>query len=247
MKPIKTFFTIVLGAVLAFFISCSGGHGHALKPLLTKDSARVRVTYFFNFKNNSEVEKLDVPLQLPVSRSLVKSWLKDKAVVQYDDQTAENTLKSLEAYLKQVNEYRSFLVSFETDSFMFQVQCTERLDVTHVVMVRKVNANTRFINDYYFVAGTILKTVERERTARNAGNFSEEYEERETVSCFDENRLFRKTVTQGGKTEEMNVPEKTVIEDVNDAFLMRQFCRDVVIQLKGQYSDWFLSAEKAGN
>lgn len=234
-------------SILFLLSSCSGSNGHALKPLLKKDSADVHVSYFFNFKTNSEVEKLDVMMHVPVMKSLAKSWMNSKAVMLYDEQTATATLKSLEDYLKQVNEYRSYLISFETDSFMFQVQCTERLDVTHIVMVRKVNETKRFINDYYFVAGTILKTVERERTALHAGNFSEEYEEKETVNCFDENKLFRKTVTLQGKAEEVNAQEKTVIEDVNDAFLMRQFCRDVVIQLKGQYPDWFMSAAPATN
>jgi hypothetical protein len=237
MKNIKI--PVILLSLSALFFSCQHPSRTGLSNLFAKDKVDVKVIYFFDKKFEAEIQNLDAQVTVSVSKALTHPIKQDRYAMQYDYNEAKNTRESLDKYLASLESYNRYIIDFRTDSLVFKIFTTARMDVTKIILVDHYNEKYRFVNEYYFVYGTILKVKETEKKSLRDNDFDDAVDEKITEDLFDENKMFYKSVTSEGRQSAVTVKEDDARDIVQHSFLLRQFCHDVVLKIKDTYPDWF--------
>ena len=231
--------TVLVTALCILFATCAHPNENSLKDTFAKDKALVTFTYFFDTKPNSEVENLDIKLEVVPPKSLNLPLEQDKCVIKYDAEGEKKTSESLEMYLNELKNYTRYIYDFSFDSIECKVYATDKFDITHIIMLNKYNNKYHFIHESFFVYGTILKVTETEIKS-NEGDFDDITTEKTTISLFDENKLFLRTEEKFKKpVKSLKFNSGDAFRTMEDAFLLRQFCRDALLKLKDSQPDWF--------
>jgi hypothetical protein len=229
----------ILLFIFYILASCSHPAKSGLLDLYSKDKVNLEITYFFDKKYEAEIQNLDVPVTVGISKTLLHPLSQDHYAKKYDANETKSTKESLDEYLHTLETYNRFIIDFKTDSLSFKISATPKMDITHIIMVDRYNERYRFVNEYYFVYGTILKVIETEKKSVNGKDFNEAIDEKKTTSLFDENKLFYKSIMKQGQETAVSYTDEEARQMIQDAFMLRQFCRDVALKIKESHADWF--------
>lgn len=235
----KNYSLLLLCSILLGLSSCSNTASDSVRDILSKEKVKITFNSFFDHRNNREVTNLDAQIDISIPTKTIQLLKPNDAAVKYDKEGEKKTIESLSNYLGSLKNYTRYIFSFTFDSVDCKIETTERLDVTHIVMIDKRSQKSHYIVESYFVSGTILKIIETELKGNN-GDFSEAIKERITVSMYDENKLFYKTEEKAtGAEHELKLNNEAAFLQIQDAFLFRQLCTDAALGLKEQHPELF--------
>jgi hypothetical protein len=225
--------------ILILLSGCNSNQESPWELIFKQEKAKVEFTYFFNSNKNSEVSNLDIKLDLAPSKMLNQPLNQDHYTVNYDPEGEDKTRKSLESYLDELKNYIRYTVDFNTDNIKFRIYATEKLDIIHIQALNKYNDKYRFMDESYFVQGTILKTTQSTLRS-NAGSFDNAITEKNVTNLFDENKLFFKSIEKDNQSaKKIKTSNKEALKEIEQAFLLRQFCKDALVRLKDSQPEWF--------
>ncbi len=234
----NAFIMIVLCCLM--FLQCAHPNENSMHRIFERDMVDVRITSFFDERGNRDVENLDVKIALTPPKALIQKLSQTDCSVKYDSEGEKKTKESLDSYINNLKSYTRFVFDFTIDSIKCKVFATDKFDVIHIILLNKYNNNYHFIHESYFVYGTILKITEKEMKSNN-GDFDDINVEKTVLSLFDENKLFYKSEEKGNDAERtLQYNDGDAFSQMQDAFLLRQFCRDVLLKLKETNANWFL-------
>lgn len=240
MRKIVQYRTCLLGLILVFiFGGCNHPSQSAIHTLLNKEKVKVVFTTFFDKKGDKDIANLNLELELKPSSILLQPLSTTGCAVKYDREGEKKTRSSLDQYLGTLLDYERFVIDFTVDSLKIKVFATSKLDILHIIVLNKYNSQYHFIDESFFVYGTILKTTERDIKSKD-GDFNDINVEKLTTCLFDENKLFYKSEeNEQGVLKKLNYTDDEACAHIQSTFLMRQFCKDVLVKLDTQHHDWF--------
>ncbi len=234
----KTQVTLAV-AFLILFSQCNHPNEKSLKEIFAKEKATLTFTYFFDTKPNLEIGNLEIKLDIVPAKELNQALKQDNYAVAYNNEDEIKTRQSLDLYLEDLKKYTRYIFDFSFDSVKCKVYATEKFDILHITLLNKYNKTYHFTTESYFVYGTILKIIDSELKSER-GDFEDMVIDKTTLSLFDENKLFYKSVAKNSQpAKKIKITEEEAFRQIQDAFLLRQFCRDALLKLKDSQPDWF--------
>lgn len=233
---VKIFLFVFMSVV---WVQCSKSSSNSIRDILSKEKTTVNFSSFFDTGNNREVTNLDAKIEVSMPKKLAISLKPTDAALKYDKEGEKKTIESLNQYLTSLKSYTRYVFGFEFDSIQCKVYTTQAFDVIRIIMIDKRDNTYRYMNESYFVSGTILKVIDTQIKGKS-GDFSEAIKEKITVSLFDENKMFYKTEEKHNLAEHvLKLNNEDAFYQMQDAFLFRQFCADAASKLKDSYPDLF--------
>ncbi|MCX6189619.1 MAG: hypothetical protein NTW54_08475 [Bacteroidetes bacterium] len=230
---------LLLLSLCLLMAQCSTSGSSSMNTLLSKEKTSVAFHTFFDTKNNREVTNLEALFEVNIPKQVTQNIKQENNAVKYDEVGEEKTIESLNKYLEKLKNYTRYIFEFTIDSIKCKVFTTENIDVIHLLMMDKKSTTYRYSNESFFVAGTILKTIDKEMEAQD-GDFTNAFNQKTTTYLFDENKLFYHSEQKNSAPQKsIKLNDQEAYSKKIDLFLFRQLCTDAILALKDKHPELF--------